>query len=488
MKRILGLLLAMLLLLAFVGCSETAPKSEEEARLKQEKSEEDEHLATEKQTDTDSKTESKDETTAFNTGSDNTVKASDLKVGDVIDGLTISKLYYVEGDGLAIKFNGEYTVQGSLYYDTEYYGDIVLNVGEESAIPTAVTFKFDDEYTINPPTGTFLVRGKLLDRLQQLIGENIIAQVKNGAVFNVEVAIDSYAFYAEKYTESVWECDITEVVGYWEETPASSDNSQPDDSSDTLIEFDGTVKGSNYFKFKADREVNFDLDNDGTKEIIKYDTVNGKLLVDGYNPISIPMESAEKEHFIIIKYVDKYDLQMYMIGVLDYGPSSDPATTLFSIIEPMGTKELVSAGIVPGIIVPPADYNENNIIDFNEKAVLKEGQGINAPVRLSIGTQTWFGRSDFIYYSTHKSLVDSCEIYDMDYITKSELTVLKNVKAYTEKDSNSQSVTIKPGQKVMLSLTDNKEWIYMKAEDNTDGWVNDKDVTFENFSGFTMYD
>jgi len=262
---------------------------------------------------------------------------------------------------------------------------------------------------------------------------------------------------------------------------------QPEKVSTVLIESD---EAQGYFKYKTNVTVNFDIDGDGIKEEIKYDATNGKLNVSGYKAVDIDaFPFGETEYFIIIEFKDKFDTEMNMIGIIDYGPSSDPTTTLYSIIAPMGEKWFGSVGTVPGEIVPPSKYNEHNMDDFNYKAVLKKGSGIEAPVRLSVGNQTWFGRNLFTYYSTYNSLIDNIEKYEQDYETRSELMVEKDVKAYSEKDTSSESIIIKAGYKAHLVFTDNKEWIYMFSEaDLSGGWVKVTDVTESNFSGFVMFD
>ena len=138
---------------------------------------------------------------------------------------------------------------------------------------------------------------------------------------------------------------------------------QKTSTNDILIE----TNGSNYYKYKANELVAFDLDGDGSEEKIKYNTINGKLEIGGYEAIDIDITSPslEKDHFIIIKFSDKFNTKMNMIGILDYGPSADYLTTLYSIVEPMGEKCFVSVGMVTAEIVLPEQYDENNDYDFN---------------------------------------------------------------------------------------------------------------------------
>lgn len=197
----------------------------------------------------------------------------------------------------------------------------------------------------------------------------------------------------------------------------------------------------------------------------------------------------EKSYFIIVKFSDKFNTTMNMIGIIDYGPSNDPSTSLYSIIAPRGENSFCEVGSVSGVLVPPSKYNGENMDDFNYKAVLIKGQGIEASVRLSdLLPQTWFGRNLFTYYSTYCSLIDNINKYNQDYETKVLLKAEKDVKVHSEKDLNSETAMIKAGQKVYLIATDNKQWIAVATEEGIEGWVNVKDISPSHFSGYPVFD
>lgn len=295
--------------------------------------------------------------------------------------------------------------------------------------------------------------------------------------------------YGFEQAEGDYYLYVGEPVGYTEEGVEPKKQEEDNASSDdALIE----KIGSNYYKYKTNTTVHFDLDGDGTDEEIRYDVKDiesGKLTVKGYEPIDVTTDIGEQEYFIIVKFSDKFDTTMNIIGIIEYGPSVDPVTQLFSIIAPRGENTLVSVGAVPGQLVHSTQFDSNNKEDFDYKAVLIENKGIEAPVRLSheyVGT--WFGRNLFTYYSTYCSLIDNSNKYDQDYKTNVVLNIKKPVKAYKEKDQETESVTINGDQKVTLTATDNEKWIKMKADDGTEGWVNVESVTNDNFSGFPMYD
>ncbi len=270
---------------------------------------------------------------------------------------------------------------------------------------------------------------------------------------------------------------------------------------------DALIKSSknNYYKFKANTNVYFDIDQDGTNEEIKYDSHKSKLAINGYKPIDIGLaEVFASESFIIINYSDSNITNMNMIGIYDPGPSADPVTTFYSIKESEGQKELTCVGRITAELIPASEYNNPNDFydfshkpstdylqhtgDFMSKAFLTENAGIDAPVMLTIKVpQVWFGRSVYTYNPKSGSLVDNYEAYGDDYTTYSVLEVIHDIKAYADKNSNSEYKIIKAGQNVLLHATDNELWIAMIAEDGTEGWVNIKDVTHDNFNGFVVF-
>jgi hypothetical protein len=269
----------------------------------------------------------------------------------------------------------------------------------------------------------------------------------------------------------------------------TSVNTLENSSEDALIE----KIDSNYYKYPINSTVYFDIDDDGVEEKITYEAkeeevANHNILsIEGYDPIDIYQMNGEN-YFIIIKFSDKFDTNMNMIGTLENGPSCDPLTNFYTIISPQGQKVFTNVGSVEGILVPNSQYNPNNKEDFDYKAVLLDNVGIEAPVRLEPFAGTWFGRNIFTYYSTYCSLIDNINKYNLDYITNIILNVENSVNAYSKKDLNSSSIIINDSQEVTLTATDNKKWVYMKTTDGTEGWINVKDITDTNFSGFLAYD
>ncbi|MBC2727348.1 SH3 domain-containing protein [Desulfosporosinus sp.] len=285
-----------------------------------------------------------------------------------------------------------------------------------------------------------------------------------------------------------------------QENPEPNQNSKTDSTStqpavsiDPLIESNGV----NYYKYRTNETVSFDIDGDGIQEKIKYTTKSDNLhygqailSIDGYKEMDISGASLENDYFIILEFSDKYDNQMNMIGILDYGPSFDLVTELYSIVDPTGRgeKSFVSVGSVTAEIVPPDKYNENDMDDYNYKAVILENEGIDAPVRLQVMGQTWFGRSLNVYYTTYVRLLDTTEKYDVDYRTKSDLTTAKDIKLHQFKDVNAAGFTVKAGEIVHLIATDNEEWVEIATNDGGKGWYSLKDFSSESFTGYAIFD
>lgn len=296
------------------------------------------------------------------------------------------------------------------------------------------------------------------------------------------------------------------------EVKAELEAEQKNQMTNNEMNKDALIESShNYYKFKADTKVYFDINEDGTNEEITYDTGNGsyddgKLMVAGYQPVDIMLEGEmASDSLIIIKFSDKYGTEMNMIGIFDHGPSADPMTTFYSIIENEGQKSLANVGKVNAMIVDASDYrdpykaafdfsgdpnkyfSEEMVGDFYQKAFLKEGEGIEAPVFISTIPQTWFGRGLFTYDANACSLIDDNEKYEEDYTTFAVLMIVKDVKTYADKQRNSNYNIIKAGQNVLLYAADNQEWIAMEAEDGTKGWVHVEDITHDNFEGFVLF-
>ncbi|MFW6030323.1 MAG: hypothetical protein ACOCRO_08730, partial [Halanaerobiales bacterium] len=177
-----------------------------------------------------------------------------------------------------------------------------------------------------------------------------------------------------------------------------------------------------YWAFKPNTEIHFDLNQDDIVEKLFYDTDNHQLIVNDDYMIDLP-RSINRNHFLIMRYNDKTDSEMFLVGIEVLGDSSEQVETkIFALIEPMGEKWFGSIGSVNGKIVIPNEYDILKEEDFNAKAVLRYGDGIEAPVKLdAFEGYNLNGRTLHTYYSPYKTLVDNVDQYNRDYIMKLKL-------------------------------------------------------------------
>ncbi|MBH1939447.1 hypothetical protein I5677_00905 [Mobilitalea sibirica] len=277
-----------------------------------------------------------------------------------------------------------------------------------------------------------------------------------------------------------------------ENQEVQSDPMPLDDSSDEsplLASYD-SKNGTTFYKYKSNVPVLFDLDEDGVKETITYNTTKGLISVEGYDPIEVDVMFAETEYFVILRFSDTYDSKLNLIGIIDFGPSDDYTTSFYGIVQtPDMNYGYYSLGTIPGMITPQQEYDETKMFDFNFKAVYLDHIGINAPVRLDIIARyhTWFGRNTFTYSPANVSLVDHGIIGLEHYVTSSKLSVIRDMIAYRSNDLVSDTVVLRAGSEVEMVATDNKEWIQVRVNGSL-GWVHAEDVNEDHFTGFTAYD
>ena len=143
------------------------------------------------------------------------------------------------------------------------------------------------------------------------------------------------------------------------------------------------------------------------------------------------------------------------IAILDEGPSSDPKTHFFRYI---GNK-LIYCGVVT---------------DFLEKSTFRMGGDgkILARKRLNI-LQTWWGDATWKLNEEDVLEEQSKEFYypyqyEAGYNTINHAK--EDIKLFQVPDRKSASVTIKKGEVIQLTATDNLNWIEITSESGTKGW------------------
>ena len=215
-----------------------------------------------------------------------------------------------------------------------------------------------------------------------------------------------------------------------------------------------------------DMAGNLDLDGDGQQERIYLEAVDG---YDGDNFDStyrIRVENAYYEDYgdIVRPQVMTFspDGETILLAIYDDGPSGDPLTTFFRY--DAAEQQLYEAGYVTGDLLK-LEIDEERIIICSYRADMIETQWI-------IGYWIWDGerivlRDDEIYefrmYGMRYS--DTGEMWEDGHLVLKEPLIV-----YAKRDESSASTIMNP-QKVYCTKTDLEEWIYLEAEDGTEGWL-----------------
>lgn len=141
-----------------------------------------------------------------------TVHASTLNVGDIIDGHRINRID-LSNDKFMISLEGIYEVSGELHYDADYWGGYVFYPIVENT--TEIEFDFyhtedsKETFSIEPPSGSFLVDDSLVENS---LGKDNAKKIKNGEIMIVTAKMNGYGFGAhyesEGYNDTIFESII----------------------------------------------------------------------------------------------------------------------------------------------------------------------------------------------------------------------------------------------------------------------------------------
>ncbi len=143
------------------------------------------------------------------------------------------------------------------------------------------------------------------------------------------------------------------------------------------------------------------------------------------------------------------------IAILDEGPSDDPVTHFFRY----DNEELIYCG---------------NVTDFPSNfRFFSNGRGaVTARKRLSI-LQTWYASADWrLNESGFLEEQEADRYYPYQYETEESRTnyAREDLILFRLPDKGSDVVTIKKGEKLQLTATDNKNWVEITTEGGTIGW------------------
>ena len=155
------------------------------------------------------------------------------------------------------------------------------------------------------------------------------------------------------------------------------------------------------------------------------------------------------------------DGKMILLALYDDGPSGDPSTIFYQYDSE--NKQMLLAGEIPTDLRRATI--ENGVVKGSFRADMIETQ-------FAVGYWIWNGtnmvlREDETYefglYNTRYG--ENGEVWEDGYMRLKE-----NLTVYTERNEGSKALTMVP-QKVLCVRSDLKEWIYLVAEDGTEGWL-----------------
>lgn len=211
------------------------------------------------------------------------------------------------------------------------------------------------------------------------------------------------------------------------------------------------------WNLNGSESVSIDVDGDGTEEQISIipenpATLNGNYFEGSY---TLRVDSRELKEYAdnpertIIVFSP--DGQQTLLGIYDEGPSADPITRFYRY----DSSGLHEAGTIPEDI---------RRLQIDENGVIK------CPYRVDI-IQTAFVWS-YWYWDKNAIVMHQDEEYEFIQNENAEIpvTLLENLPVHSQCDEAAETDTMLP-QKVKLLKTDLKEWVYISAEDGTEGWL-----------------
>lgn len=145
------------------------------------------------------------------------------------------------------------------------------------------------------------------------------------------------------------------------------------------------------------------------------------------------------------------DGQQVLLGIYDEGPSADPTTRFYRY----DSSGLHAAGTIPEDI-RRLQIDQNGII--------------TCPYRVDI-IQTSFVWS-YWYWDGNEIVMRQDAEYEFIQPENAEIpiTLLESLQIYPQCDETAEADTMLP-QNVKLIKTDLKEWVFIRAEDGTEGWL-----------------
>jgi hypothetical protein len=222
-----------------------------------------------------------------------------------------------------------------------------------------------------------------------------------------------------------------------------------------------------------------DLDGDGKDEKILY-TRGGTLYINDVK-FTCPKEklgmSRPLYDYFTLMDIDSEDPYIE-IGISTEGRSDDLSTLFYYY----NRGDLIYMGEVSGI-----PYWEYEAISLEENGVLKTPRGFGI-------LQSWSGQGFYDLTEDRQLVRREQEFYETPY--DNQVNLLQPLKLYAEPDKTSESYML-PVQPVTFTMTDDKHWCKLRAEDGTEGWFYTMDfshmedgvtLTTKVFDGLAFYD
>lgn len=229
---------------------------------------------------------------------------------------------------------------------------------------------------------------------------------------------------------------------------------------------------------KSGDTVKADLNGDGTAEEICLNTtdkspdtqpaitsfkINGTELSDKIYAAGYSSNTHEDSYYAITD-IDAADGKLE-IAVMDYGPSDDLYTGFFR----WDGKAIQYLGVVSGIL--PGVMQSNNADGYDVSGVTFDGKGVvHSYVRLDV-LQTWFASADWKIGSDGKLAVVPQELYYPVGGKTYPVTALNDVTLYAKNDLKSETTTLKTGEKLTITATDNAQWVLAENAAGAECWL-----------------
>ncbi len=201
-----------------------------------------------------------------------------------------------------------------------------------------------------------------------------------------------------------------------------------------------------HFKKVEGHSISLDINSDGIKENISLNcTTGGDKFSLKVNRASIAGTGDNLDGVMYIADIDSKD-KYKEIAITESGPSGDYNTYFYYY----NGSTLIFMGKVQGS-------------DFNIK--VKGSGSFTTKTRGSI-LQTWFYTDEYKLDSNHKLSVVAKKYYKMNTI----ITVKRQLKLQKSPTDPAVVVTLKVGEKAMLTDTDNNKWCAVETARGSKGW------------------